>query len=64
MFATDASAAGIAQLSEHIPMERTIAYLRDGFQLTHFARYEGGWSPFDEPWPRPGRDNGQASGGR
>lgn len=50
-FAADAAAAGITQLSEHIPMERTIAYLRDGIHLTHFARYEGGWSPFDHPWP-------------
>lgn len=60
-FATDASAAGIAQLSEHIPMERTIAYLRDGIHLTHFARYEGGWSPFDNPWPCGAKDNSESS---
>jgi Domain of unknown function (DUF4838)/Glycosyl hydrolase family 67 N-terminus len=50
-FAADARAAGITQVSEHIPLERTIAYLRRGIHLTHFARYEGGWSPLDNPWP-------------
>ena len=50
-FAADATAAGITQLSEHIPLERTMGYLRRGIQLTHFARYEGGWSPLDNPWP-------------
>jgi hypothetical protein len=50
-FAADAAAAGITQMSEHIPLERTISYLRRGIHLTHFARYEGGWSPFDNPWP-------------
>ncbi|MEI7551152.1 MAG: DUF4838 domain-containing protein [Verrucomicrobiota bacterium] len=50
-FAADAAAAGITQLSEHIPMERTLGYLRRGVHLTHFARYAGGWSPFDNPWP-------------
>jgi hypothetical protein len=50
-FATDATAAGITQLSEHIPLARTMHYLRQGIHLTHFARYDGGWSPFDNPWP-------------
>lgn len=50
-FEQDARAAGITQLSEHIPLERTMAYLRQGVHLTHFARYAGGWSPFDDPWP-------------
>ncbi|MCB1106340.1 MAG: hypothetical protein KDK74_16565, partial [Cephaloticoccus sp.] len=50
-FEHDARAAGITQLSEHIPLERTMAYLRQGVHLTHFARYAGGWSPFDDPWP-------------
>jgi len=50
-FAADAAAAGITQMSEHIPMERTLGYFRRGIHLTHFARYEGGWSPFDNPWP-------------
>ncbi len=50
-FAADAAAAGITQLSEHIPMERTLSYFRRGIHLTHFGRYEGGWSPFDNPWP-------------
>lgn len=50
-FYHDAAAAGITQLSEHIPIAKTIDYLRRGVQLTHFARYPGGWSPFDEIWP-------------
>ena len=50
-FERDARDAGITQLSEHIPIERTMHYLRQGVHLTHFARYEGGWSPFDNPWP-------------
>ncbi len=50
-FAADATAAGITQLSEHIPLARTMHYLRQGIHLTHFARYDGGWSPFDNPWP-------------
>lgn len=50
-FYDDAVAAGITQLSEHIPIAKTIDYLRRGVQLTHFARYPGGWSPFDEIWP-------------
>lgn len=50
-FESDARAAGITQLSEHIPLERTMHYLRQGIHLTHFARYDGGWSPFDDPWP-------------
>ena len=50
-FAADATTSGITQLSEHIPMERTMSYLRRGIHLTHFARYEGGWSPLDDPWP-------------
>lgn len=51
IFEADAKVAGITQLSEHIPLERTMHYLRRGVHLTHFARYEGGWSPFDDPWP-------------
>ncbi|MBW7896227.1 MAG: DUF4838 domain-containing protein [Opitutaceae bacterium] len=50
-FRADAMAAGITQLSEHIPLARTIDHLHRGVQLTHFARYPGGWSPFDETWP-------------
>lgn len=50
-FDRDAVAVGITQLSEHIPLARTMAYLRRGVHLTHFARYAGGWSPFDNPWP-------------
>jgi len=50
-FTADATAAGFTELSEHIPMERTMRYLRRGIQLTHFARYEGGWSPLNNPWP-------------
>jgi hypothetical protein len=50
-FAADATAAGITQLSEHIPLTRTMHYLQQGIHLTHFARYDGGWSPFDHPWP-------------
>jgi hypothetical protein len=50
-FEADAAAAGITQLSEHIPLARTMHYLRQGIHLTHFARYDGGWSPFDNPWP-------------
>jgi hypothetical protein len=52
-FEADAVAAGITQLSEHIPIARTMHYFRQGIHLTHFARYEGGWSPFDNPWPLP-----------
>jgi len=50
-FEADATAAGITQLSEHIPIARTMHYFRQGIHLTHFARYDGGWSPFDHPWP-------------
>ena len=49
-FAADAAAAGITQLSEHIPLARTMHYFRQGIHLTHFARYDNGWSPFDNPW--------------
>lgn len=51
-FEADAVAAGITQLSEHIPLARTMHYFRQGIHLTHFARYDGGWSPFDQPWPQ------------
>jgi hypothetical protein len=50
-FTADAVSAGITELSEHIPIERTMGYFRRGLHLTHFARYEGGWSPLDNPWP-------------
>ena len=50
-FAADAAAFGITQLSEHIPLERTMRYFRRGIHLSHFARYAGGWSPLDNPWP-------------
>ncbi len=50
-FAAEAAAAGITQLAEHVPLERTLGYLRRGIHLTHFARYAGGWSPLDNPWP-------------
>lgn len=50
-FEQDVVAAGITQLSEHIPVQKTMDYFRKGVHLTHFARYEGGWIPFDDVWP-------------
>ncbi|WP_276357745.1 DUF4838 domain-containing protein [Cohnella caldifontis] len=44
----DIRAFGLTQLTEHVPAARTLKRLREGVLFTHNARYEGGWSPFEE----------------
>lgn len=59
-FLADVERAGIRQLTEHVPARTTIERLRDGVWFTHFARYEGGWSPFDEALAKPAGAAGAA----
>lgn len=47
-FFADVQREGIEQLTEHVPARTTIERLRQGVLFTHEARYENGWSPFDE----------------
>ena len=42
------SRQGIRQVAEHVPARTTMERLRDGVWFSHMARYEDGWSPFDE----------------